>query len=184
MATSVPPGPETVNRTVAGPEVVYSWVGFWSELEAPSPNSHRQEVIAPLEVSLNWTVKGALPPETSREKAATGGGTGVDVGVGVGLGVGVGVGLGVGLDTGVSVGDGVGDGRGVGAMDEPTMEVGAGSVVGTELDVGSPPLVHAAKASTPMARRKSHFGPWTLTMLVVYVRARLMATIAPVSLAA
>ena len=51
-------------------------------LEAASPKSHRQEVTVPWEVSLNRTVKGALPLETSKEKDATGGGTGVGVGVG------------------------------------------------------------------------------------------------------
>ena len=90
----------------------------------------------------------------------------------------------VAWDAGMGVGDGVGDGCGVGAMGEPMMDVGAGKVVGAGLDVGSPPLGHAVKASTPMTRGKSHFSPWTLNMLVVYVRARLMTTIEPVILAA
>ena len=70
--------------------------------EAPSPKSHRQEVTVPWEVSLNRTVKGALPLETSRVKDATGGGTGVGVCVGVGTGGGVGVGVSVGGGGGVA----------------------------------------------------------------------------------
>ena len=50
---SVPPGPDTVKRTVAGPAAMYSWAGFRSVLEVPSPKSHCHEVIAPWELSLN-----------------------------------------------------------------------------------------------------------------------------------
>ena len=83
-------------------------------LEERSPKSHSQEVIEPWEVSLNCTVKGALPLETSRAKDATGGGMGVGVGVRVGVGVGVGVGVSVGVGVGVAVGVSVGVGVGVG----------------------------------------------------------------------
>ncbi len=50
-------------------------------LEAPSPKSHSQEVTGSWEASLNRTVKGALPLETSRAKDAVGGGMGVGVGI-------------------------------------------------------------------------------------------------------
>ena len=59
-------------------------------LVLPSPKSHSQEVPGPSEVLLNWTVKGALPLETSAVKDATGGGLRVGVGAGVGIGVTVG----------------------------------------------------------------------------------------------
>ena len=92
MAAEFPPGPDTVNLTVNEPATVSSWEGFSSVLEAPSPKSHCQEVTAPWEASLNWTVTGALPLKTSREKDATAGGMGVGVAVGVGVDVGVGAG--------------------------------------------------------------------------------------------
>ncbi len=130
LVSSVPPGPNTVNRTVEDPASVYSWAGFCSVLEAPSPKSHCQAVTGPREVSLNWTVKGALPLETSVEKDATGGGMGVGAGVGVGEGVGVGVGLGVG----------VGD----------TVEVATGAIVGSS--VGAPPSPPQAAAAVSTRR--------------------------------
>ena len=133
-------------------------------LEAPSPKSHRQDVIAPWEVSRNRTWSGALPLETSREKAATGGGVGFTVGVGVG----VRVGAGVGVRDAVSVG--------VGSVVEPEVAPGVGVGVGDEVGAGSPPLVHAAKASTPRVRVISHFDPGTLNMPGVYMHPRFVTS--------
>ena len=114
-------------------------MGARSVLEEPSPKSHRHEVIAPWEVSLNWTRTGALPLETSRENEAIGGGTGVGVGVGVGLGRGVGVGLGVEVSDGVGVRVMVGESVGVG--------VGSDTNAGVRVGVRSSVSLQAARTT-------------------------------------
>ena len=114
-------------------------------LEAPSPKSDCQEVTGPSEVSLNCTVSGALPLDTSTEKAATGAGIAVGVGIGVGTGVWVGVGAGVGAGVGV----GVGAGAGVGAGVDVGVGVAAGPGTGVGVEVGAATGCRVAVAAGP-----------------------------------
>ena len=65
----------TVSETVCAPPVVYPWLGCCSMLEAPSPKSQAQDVIAEkpgMDSSVNATVKGTTPDTESEEKAAVG----------------------------------------------------------------------------------------------------------------
>jgi hypothetical protein len=48
-------------------------MGFWSVLEPPSPKFQFQFVGVFVELSTNWTVKGAVPEVTLAVKLATGG---------------------------------------------------------------------------------------------------------------
>ena len=64
-------------------------------LEAPSPKSHSQEETGPIDLSLKWTVRGAIPDCRSTDKVAEGG-IGIGVGVGAGVAAGGAVGMGVG----------------------------------------------------------------------------------------
>jgi hypothetical protein len=59
------------------PGIVYVWRGFCSVLDPPSPKSQLHEVGDPVEVSVNWTVSGAVPDVGDPAKEATGAGTGV-----------------------------------------------------------------------------------------------------------
>lgn len=46
------------------------WIGFWRVEVPPSPKFQDQPVRSPVEVSVNWTVRGAGPVVTSAEKSA------------------------------------------------------------------------------------------------------------------
>jgi len=61
-----------VRDTVYVPISVNVWVGFFSALVEPSPNDQSHEVGLPDEVSLNRTVRGALPEVTLAVNDATG----------------------------------------------------------------------------------------------------------------
>jgi hypothetical protein len=50
------------------------WEGFCSRLDSPSPKVQVQTVGDPLEVSVNWTVSGAVPDVGVPVKEATGAG--------------------------------------------------------------------------------------------------------------
>jgi hypothetical protein len=54
------------------PDVVYSCEGFWAVPVLPSPKFHTQDVGDPVEVSVNWTVRGAAPLSDDAVNAATG----------------------------------------------------------------------------------------------------------------
>ena len=77
----VPEGPFTVKETEYFPEDVYRCFGFCIVLVPPSPKDQDQLLIVPVERSLNWTVKGALPLTGVATKSATGGRIGPEVAV-------------------------------------------------------------------------------------------------------
>jgi len=53
---------------------VYTCVGFWAELDVPSPKVHTHDVGEPDDVSENATFNGANPDVGEPENAATGAG--------------------------------------------------------------------------------------------------------------
>jgi hypothetical protein len=64
-----------VSTTVYVPGVVYWCVGFWEVDVPPSPNVQDHDVGEPLELSVNVTVRGAVPDVGEPVNDATGGGT-------------------------------------------------------------------------------------------------------------
>jgi hypothetical protein len=69
---SVPPSP-IVSVTSQVPAVVYTYDGFSLEFEPPSPKAQSHVVGDPVEVSLNWTVRGAVPEMGDAVNDATSG---------------------------------------------------------------------------------------------------------------
>jgi hypothetical protein len=68
----LPTGFATVRFTVYVPLLVKVCEGLWIVDVLPSPKSHAHEVGELVEVSVNWTDKGAYPDVTFVEKLATG----------------------------------------------------------------------------------------------------------------
>jgi hypothetical protein len=62
----------TVNFTVYFPAPEYVWEGFLLVDLPPSPKSHSHFVGLPVEVSVNWTVRGASPSSGEAVKLASG----------------------------------------------------------------------------------------------------------------
>jgi hypothetical protein len=61
-----------VRLTVYVPAALYVWLGLFAVEVPPSPKLHDQDVGAFVEVSVNCTVRGAVPLVGVAEKAATG----------------------------------------------------------------------------------------------------------------
>ena len=61
-----------VRVTVYVPGSAYWWTGLWAVEVAPSPNDHDHEVGLLVDVSVNWTARGAVPVVGLPVKSATG----------------------------------------------------------------------------------------------------------------
>jgi hypothetical protein len=61
-----------VRVTVYDPAVVYTCDGFWALPVLPSPKDQSHDVGEPVDSSVNWTVRGAVPEVRDSVNAATG----------------------------------------------------------------------------------------------------------------
>src|SRR3979409_712787 len=77
VVVATPPGPVTLRPTVCSPAVSKVWValGPVASSKRPSPfRSHARSAMTPVEVSVNRTVRGAVPLGGSEVNEATGAG--------------------------------------------------------------------------------------------------------------